>query len=141
MRGPPRAGDFFARVYEVVARVPVGRVTTYGDVSRLITGHAGAARTVGWALHGLPVDLAETVPWWRVVNAAGRISTSCVAHPASEQRRRLEAEGLVFGADGRIDLVRYGWDGEDPDARTDLAGYGPAEPDDPGDPDGSNVSV
>jgi methylated-DNA-protein-cysteine methyltransferase related protein len=104
-------GNFFERVYDVVCRVPSGSVTTYGDVSRCLVGHARAARTVGWALHGLPPDRVEVVPWWRVINAAGRISTSCATHTAAEQRQRLEDEGVVVGADLRIDLDRFGWFG------------------------------
>ena len=106
-------GDFFERVYEVVRRVPRGRVTTYGDVSRALVGSARAARTVGWALHGLPADLVEEVPWWRVINSQGRVSTSCWEHAAEVQRARLEAEGVAFGPADRVDLDRFGWDGGD----------------------------
>ncbi len=106
-----RDANLFERIYAVVCAVPSGRVTTYGDVSRILLGHARAARTVGWALHGLPPERVEVVPWWRVVNARGRISTSCAIHTASEQHQRLAAEEIAFGTDGRIDLDRYGWDG------------------------------
>ena len=104
----------FERIYADVERVPPGQVTTYGDVSRRLFGHARAARTVGWALHGLPADRVDQVPWWRVINAAGRVSTSCQTHSALEQSARLEEEGVVFGSDGRLDLARYGWDGGTP---------------------------
>jgi methylated-DNA-protein-cysteine methyltransferase-like protein len=106
------SGRFFEAVYDVVRRVPVGRVTTYGAVSEILTGRKGAARTVGWALHGLPPEIVDEVPWWRVINARGRISTSCEIHSADEQRARLEDEGIVFGDDGRVDLGRFGWWGE-----------------------------
>lgn len=105
--------SFYDRVYEVVRRVPFGRVTTYGDVSRLLTGTSRSARSVGWALHGLPPDRVHEVPWWRVINARGRVSTSCQEHPASEQRARLMDEGVEFTADDLVDLARYGWDGDD----------------------------
>jgi len=112
-RRPGRAesGRFYRDVYAVVAQVPSGRVTTYGTVSRILIGRATAARTVGWALHALPGDLLLEVPWWRVVNAQGRISTSCQEHTAEEQRSRLEAEGVRFKADQRINLDRFGWFG------------------------------
>lgn len=100
---------FFERVYTWVEGVPRGRVTTYGAVARALSGGSGAARSVGWALHGLPADRVDRVPWWRVVNAQGRISTSCSIHSAEEQRARLEAEGVAFDASGRIDLERFGW--------------------------------
>ena len=90
----PRAedGSFFAAVYDVVRAVPEGRVTTYGAVSRMLVGRTSGARTVGWALHGLPPDLVDDVPWWRVVNAQGRISTTCEEHSAAEQRARLHGQ-------------------------------------------------
>jgi methylated-DNA-protein-cysteine methyltransferase related protein len=112
-----RADNFFERVYADVTTVPAGRVTTYGDVSRRLFGHARAARTVGWALHGLPAGRVETVPWWRVINAQGRISTSCAIHTAAEQRARLEEEGIVFGRDDRVDLACYGFEPEAPPRR------------------------
>jgi methylated-DNA-protein-cysteine methyltransferase-like protein len=67
-----------------------------------------AARTVGWALRGIPE--AQAIPWHRVVNAAGCISIT-ERLGAAEQRRRLEAEGVLFGPDGRVDLCRFGWIG------------------------------
>ncbi len=109
----PEAPDFFDRVYEVTRRIPPGRVTTYGTISRLISGRGTAARTVGWALAALPPALVDEVPWWRVINAQGRISTSNEPQVAAEQRARLEDEGVAFGADGRVDLDRFGWYGDD----------------------------
>src|SRR5690606_41767465 len=50
---------------------------------------------------------SDTLPWHRVVNARGGLSTEG-EHPGL-QRSLLEAEGVRFGADGRIDLARYGW--------------------------------
>jgi methylated-DNA-protein-cysteine methyltransferase-like protein len=109
--GPPHA-SFFEQVYALTARVPSGRVTTYGTLSTLILGHPRAARTVGWALHALSPEAAVTLPWWRVINAQGRVSTSCASHAADEQRARLADEGVMFGADDRVDLMRYGWFGD-----------------------------
>ena len=64
---------FFDQVHRIVAQIPPGRVATYGQVARLLW-QPHAARTVGWALRGVPDD--GNVPWHRVVNAAGRISIS-----------------------------------------------------------------
>jgi methylated-DNA-protein-cysteine methyltransferase-like protein len=99
---------FFDQVYRVVRRIPRGKVATYGQIAALL-GQPRAARTVGWALHALPEG--SDVPWHRVINARGRISTSCWEHEASLQQRRLEAEGIVFGPDGRVDLKVYRWEG------------------------------
>jgi len=110
-QGEATAGRFFEQVYGAVLQVPRGRVTSYGAISALVAGHPGAARTVGWALHGLPPDRVDEVPWWRVINAQGRISTSCRTHSADMQRALLEEEGVRFGPDGRVDLDRFGWTG------------------------------
>jgi methylated-DNA-protein-cysteine methyltransferase-like protein len=102
-------GDrFFELVYEVVRRIPPGQVATYGQIARLL-GMPHAARTVGWALRGLPEGL--DVPWQRVINARGTFSLD--AHGAAVQRALLEEEGVVFDAQGRVDLGCYGWAGLD----------------------------
>ncbi len=94
------------RIYEVVNRIPEGRVATYGQVATL-AGMRGHARQVGYALHGLATDSA--VPWHRVINARGEISMRSAGGPDSEQRVHLEAEGVEFDAGARVDLARYRW--------------------------------
>jgi methylated-DNA-protein-cysteine methyltransferase-like protein len=97
----------YERIYRVVRRIPAGRVATYGQVAAL-AGLPGRARQAGYALHALPAH--TTVPWHRVVNAAGRISLGRGRGGADlEQRFRLEAEGVEFDANGRIPLARFGW--------------------------------
>ena len=98
---------FYDQDYRLVRSIPPGCVATYGQIARLL-GQPHAARTVGWALQGLPAR--SGVPWQRVVNAAGRIS---LPNPqaAAEQRRLLEGEGVVFSSTGHIDLRRFGWEG------------------------------
>lgn len=99
---------FFRQVYRVARLVPSGKVATYGQIAAIL-GHPRAARTVGWAMHALPQD--SDIPWHRVINAQGRISTSCQEHDADLQRRRLEAEGVAFGPNDRVDLQVYRWEG------------------------------
>lgn len=103
----------FERVYQAVGRVPRGRVTSYAAIAALVTGHRGAARMVGWALHGLPSSREDEVPWWRVINSQGRISISRHPGAAEEQQARLEAEGVRVDGDFRVDLPGYGWAPED----------------------------
>lgn len=89
--------------------IPSGKVATYGQIAALL-GYPHAARTVGWAMRALPED--SGVPWHRVINAQGRISTSsCQESDVGVQRERLEAEGIVFGSNGRVDLSVYRWEG------------------------------
>ena len=103
--------NFFERIYEVVKQIPYGQVATYGQIGFIVTGSPHAARTVGWALHGLPEGRIDEVPWWRVINVQGRISNSKARHGAAEQRRRLEAEGMAFDEADRMNLSNYQWDG------------------------------
>ena len=98
--------DRYRRIYTVVRRIPKGRVATYGQVAQL-AGLPGCARQVGYALHALAED--TVVPWQRVVNAQGRISLRREAGMDRVQRQLLEAEGLRFGADDRLDLASRRW--------------------------------
>jgi methylated-DNA-protein-cysteine methyltransferase-like protein len=92
----------YERIYALVALVPLGKVATYGDIAALANCDA---RTVGYALNALPAGRPE-VPWQRIVNSQGGISTS-----GPGQRRLLEAEGIAFDARGRIPLSRFRWKG------------------------------
>ncbi|HET9481524.1 MAG TPA: MGMT family protein [Candidatus Polarisedimenticolia bacterium] len=93
-------------MYEVVRRIPRGRVATYGQVAAL-AGLKGHARQVGYALNAL--DDGNDVPWHRVINAKGEISAR--AEPLDEQIQRhlLIQEGVVQDGRGRIALERFGW--------------------------------
>lgn len=98
--------------YDVVRRVPPGRVVTYGQVA-VLAGLPGRARQVGYALAALPDG--SGVPWQRVVNARGEVSDRSGGRTFEVlQRVLLEAEGVVFDPYGRIDLARFRWD-EDPE--------------------------
>jgi methylated-DNA-protein-cysteine methyltransferase-like protein len=92
------------RVYQIVRRIPVGRVMTYGQIAELL-GEGYTPRTVGFVMHASPDD----VPWQRVINAQGACSTGRVLLPGNIQQSLLEAEGITFDARGRCDLKRYRW--------------------------------
>ena len=98
--------DINHRIWQVVASIPEGRVSTYGAVAQK-AGIARAARRVGRALRGLPPD--TRIPWHRVVNASGKISLPEGSASRRTQQDRLEREGILFGKAGRIDLERFGW--------------------------------
>jgi len=99
----------WSRFYAVVRRIPRGQVATYGQVAAL-AGRPGNARQAGYALHALGEH--TTVPWHRVVNAQGRLSLARRGPEAGfEQRFRLEREGVVFDARGRVPLKRFRWKG------------------------------
>ncbi len=103
--------NFFQKAIAMVRQIPYGEVTTYGQIALLISGTVRGARAVGYALAALTEAEAQEVPWWRVINAQGRISNSNMRLHADRQRAMLEAEGVEFGADERVDLARFGWDG------------------------------
>ena len=100
-------------IYHIVARIPPGKVATYGQIATL-AGTSGQARQVGYALAALP-DNAD-VPWHRVINARGEISPRRRTKIHELQRHLLEGEGITFVAD-RIDLGRFCWQPGDPTER------------------------
>jgi methylated-DNA-protein-cysteine methyltransferase-like protein len=106
--------EFSARVRRLVRRVPYGRVTSYGAIAARL-GHPRAARAVGAALRALPDG--SDVPWWRVVNATGGVSRRSETHAAAIQRALLEAEGIRFDRNGRVDWRSHGWNA---DARPEI---------------------
>ncbi len=93
--------------YRVIRRIPKGRVATYGQIAEL-AGFPRHARQVGYALHALGRSKPR-VPWQRVINAQGEVSQRSAPDGDRLQRAILEAEGIVFGGNGRVDLERYGW--------------------------------
>lgn len=93
----------YARIYAVIARIPRGRVATYGQIAAL-AGLPGRARQVGYALHALPPG--SPIPWQRVINARGELSLS--GESAARQRALLAAEGVELDG-GRVSLARYTW--------------------------------
>jgi methylated-DNA-protein-cysteine methyltransferase-like protein len=103
-----------ARVFEIVRRIPTGRVMTYGQLAEIL-GEGYTARTVGFVMHASE----DGDPWHRVINAQGSCSTGRVVLPPDKQQRLLEAEGVIFDARGRCDLSRYRWTPEEFAAATD----------------------
>lgn len=101
--------SFKDRVIEIVKKIPYGRVTTYGTVATL-AGLPRGARLVGGLLHFKSDE--QDLPWQRIINRHGFISTKCLEHPAALQKALLEQEGVEVSKDFMIDLKKYGWWGE-----------------------------
>jgi methylated-DNA-protein-cysteine methyltransferase-like protein len=99
----PQASD---EIYDAIRQIPKGKVATYGQIAAL-AGLPGHARMVGWAMHAHPEGVE--MPWYRVVNAKGMSSLGEGSEGAALQRSLLEAEGVEFNEDGRIDLKRFRW--------------------------------
>lgn len=103
---------FNQRVFVMVRKIPKGRVATYGQIAALI-GTPRAAQAVGWALHSLDAKPDQTVPWQRVINRLGFISTTCLEHTVDEQAWKLQREGVkVIKRDKMwwVDLQEYLWE-------------------------------
>ena len=103
--------DFFDRVWEVVGRIPEGRVTTYGHIARHL-GLGRSARLVGHALHavGRAGPRADHLPCHRVVNRTGALTGALSFPTPTYMEERLQSEGVTFLPDGRVDLERHLWD-------------------------------
>jgi methylated-DNA-protein-cysteine methyltransferase-like protein len=103
---PPEAEGPRALILAAVARIPRGKVATYGQIA-FLAGFPGHARQVGYALHALPEG--SNLPWHRVIGASGRISFRRESLEWSLQRALLEAEGVQVDDSGRIALARFQW--------------------------------
>ncbi len=97
--------DFFDRVYKIVAKIPYGKVTTYGDVAEAC-GIRSAARTVGWALNGAK---ESGLPCHRVVNRFGALTGKLHFGDADIMEDLLKSEGVKFTKDGFVDLEKHLW--------------------------------
>lgn len=96
---------FSGRIYEAVKLIPCGRVMSYGQVARL-AGNPRGARAVGFALHRNPQP--GVIPCHRVVFRDGSLAPGFAFGGPDEQRRLLEAEGVGFTEDGRVDMEKFG---------------------------------
>jgi len=94
--------DFFKQVYEIVERVPYGKVVSYGQIARML-GRPRAAREVGRAMRFCPNEL----PWQRIVMADGTVAGG---NFADVRKALLEAEGVEFLPDGRVNMKAYSAD-------------------------------
>lgn len=104
---PDPEKGFFKRVYEVVSRIPEGKVATYGGIGRML-GYRRGAKVVGWAMRSAPEGLK--LPCHRVVKVTGELCPGYVFGDSEIQRAMLETEGITFRADGTIDMGKHLWE-------------------------------
>jgi len=101
--------NLYGRVYDVVKKIPRGKVATYQQVA-MMASTPRAAQAVGWALRALP-ELHD-VPWQRVINSRGMISIENLRAPKSLQVKLLREEGIVVTerkGNYFVDLEKYQW--------------------------------
>lgn len=105
---------FYEQVYDLVAKIPVGTVTTYGDIAKML-GRPRAARFVGYAMNASCET--DDLPWHRVTFSDGK---TWDGEWKRVQHDLLTAEGVGFTPDGRIDVEKYRWRPENKAASVDL---------------------
>ena len=101
--------NFYNKVYNVVRRIPKGKVSTYGQIAAMC-GSPKAARIVGGALHNNPEPIK--IPCHRVVNRFGGLAPEFAFGGRQVQRELLESEGVEVSDDFTVNLSIYLWDGE-----------------------------
>jgi methylated-DNA-protein-cysteine methyltransferase related protein len=94
----------YAAIQRVIASVPHGRVSSYGEIAQR-AGLPGRARLVGKVL-GEPG--VEKLPWHRVLRSSGQSAFPPGSRGFREQSQRLRSEGVVV-VNGRVNLHLYGW--------------------------------
>lgn len=102
--------NFYRAVYAAVRRIPAGKVATYGQIA-MLAGSPRASRIVGGALHRNPEPGKTSCH--RVVFRDGSLAPGFAFGGTGAQRALLEAEGVTFLPDGRVDMARHQWTGED----------------------------
>jgi methylated-DNA-protein-cysteine methyltransferase-like protein len=126
---PPDPMTYYKIVWEIVRQIPQGKVMTYGQIASMIPPPENinppdydriAPRWVGYAMNAVSSADLDTnttpdgktpIPWQRVINSKGGISLPKGSYSATQQRLRLEAEGVQFDENELVDLNMYGWDG------------------------------
>jgi methylated-DNA-protein-cysteine methyltransferase-like protein len=105
---PPCRGELTPRerIWQVVNAIPAGQVCTYGQVAQL-AGLGRGARQVGRVLRELPPG--SPLPWYRVINAQGKISLPANSDGYKRQRELLESEGVEFSLGGKVSLQKFGY--------------------------------
>jgi len=103
------AQNTFERIYEIVKKIPKGKVATYGQIA-IMAGNPRLSRIVGFALHVNPDP--ENIPCHRVVNRRGELSGAFAFGGPQRQEELLKQEGVGFLPDGRVDLEKYLWLGD-----------------------------
>lgn len=101
-----KSDELATHILQVVALIPYGKVATYGQIAQF-SGLPKHARLVGYVLKHM--DQANNVPWHRVINGQGKISTEQLkANGDNIQQDKLAAEQVVV-VNGRINLKLYQW--------------------------------
>lgn len=97
---------FSETVIEIIQSIPQGKVLTYKAIAEL-AGCPNGSRQVARLLHSCTGKY--NLPWYRVINATGRISLP-IGAGFELQKELLESEGVVVSREGAVDLKTYLWE-------------------------------
>ena len=99
-----QSSTVFDKIYEVVRRIPKGKVATYGQIA-LVAGNPRWARGVGYALHCNPDP--QSIPCYRVVNREGRVSSAFAFGGENIQVQLLKNDGIGFVDETHVDMGKF----------------------------------
>ncbi len=106
----PNDNDFFSSIYQVVRKIPDGKVTSYGSIAKYL-GMARSARMVGWAMNQAGSQI-PSVPAHRVVNRNGLLTGKAHFSPPEKMERLLKEEGVLVKNDCIVNFKEHFWDVE-----------------------------
>ena len=98
----------YQTIHRIISLIPSGKVATYGQIAEIVGGCT--ARMVGYAASAIPQD--SDIPWQRVINYKGKISSRSGGSRELLQQELLEGEGIQFDPLGKTNLKYYRWNGE-----------------------------
>jgi methylated-DNA-protein-cysteine methyltransferase related protein len=107
LHSPIKTASPYEQIYAMVRQIPRGKVAAYGQIAKMV-GRC-TARMVGYAMANLRGG--SDVPWHRVINSWGKISPRKHGDGSIRQRKMLEAEGIRFDYNGRVNLKKVRWKG------------------------------
>ena len=105
MTNSKKKNPLYQQIYKIVELIPEGKVASYGQIAAML--NRCTPRMVGYAMAALPSG--NDVPWHRVINSQGKISKRAGGDGENIQRLLLEAEGIKFDADEKINFDQFGW--------------------------------
>ncbi len=98
---------FFEKVFEIVKKIPYGRVTSYGAIAEYL-GIRSSARMVGWAMN-ISHSSKKNVPAHRVVNRNGMLTGKHHFGGPDVMQQLLESEGITIVDEKIVDFNKYFW--------------------------------
>ncbi|MGI9290781.1 MAG: MGMT family protein [Gammaproteobacteria bacterium] len=99
--------ESYRKIWEQAALIPEGHVASYGQIAKQAGLPRRAARMIGRALGAAPTEM--NLPWFRVVNAQGKISIPKGSQRYTLQCELLQQEGIEV-QDGQLDMAKYRWE-------------------------------